>query len=567
MAEKFLMKNESTGQMKQTFLGYSWTMLFFNAFAPLFRGDFRTFFILVGLNIAVCLASPNIIFLNCVIFMPGFIYSFLWNKEYTKRLLDKGFVFAEDDNKNSYALTKYNTPNKAGYIFCAIYCILSLIFAFQFVGVGGNSLLEEFNLIAGEDKNSSPATSSSTTTTELSNASYSSLSPYGTLANVFNIGSDFTDLQREETLKEIKGQIVQWTLPAYEVDRDGKVYTITVLPGNNVGCYIVISNPDSQQLSRLKSIKTGENITFKGYIKGIRMRNIIISPAMLVLSDSNQSVQLNHELLESNYSIPLSKLKSLIKQADKGDARAAYRAGVLLYDFQGLNSNNYDDVINNRNKAIKYLRVAKNNGNIYADAMLRRIQYAFALDDKDSENMEKLELGAKNLVPTLEKLSDEGITEAKYMLARINIAMLDKEQEALKLYNEACSNGHIDSCRFLGNIENNKTNYNVAKVYYEKCVQAGEDYCKQLVIAMDKEIKDPVQKMKIIFDYCSGSEESGDIIAKDPNNKEVEFSFNLYNDRVRSKCNSMKRGASYAVIYKVRHLDGGGSYKEAISIE
>lgn len=297
------------------------------------------------------------------------------------------------------------------------------------------------------------------------------------------------------------------------------------------------------------------------------MRHIIISPAMLILSDSNQSVQLNHALLTSNYSIPLSKLKSLIKQADKGDVRAAYRASVLLYDFRGQNSKNYDDVINNINKAIKYLSIAKNNGNIYADAMLRRIQYALALDEKDSENMEKAEEGAKKLVPILKKLSSEGIIEAKYMLGRINIGIFNKEQEGMKLYNEACTKGNIDSCRFLGNITKGKTNYLSAKAYYEKCVQAGEDYCKRLVIAMDKEIKNPVQKMKIKFDYCSGSEESGEIIAKDTNNKEVEFSFNLSNDKISSKCDSMKQGASYTVIYRIRDLDGGGSYMEAISIE
>ena len=84
MAMKFLMKNESTGQMKPTFLGYSWTMLVFNALAPLFRGDFPTFFTLVGLNICVFLISPNIIFYIIIYFMPGFILSFIWNKTYTK---------------------------------------------------------------------------------------------------------------------------------------------------------------------------------------------------------------------------------------------------------------------------------------------------------------------------------------------------------------------------------------------------------------------------------------------------------------------------------------------------
>lgn len=156
MAEKFLMKNETTGQMKPTYLGFSWTMLIFNIFAPLFRGDFRTFFVLVCLNLAVSLISPNMIFWACVSFMPGFIYSFFWNKEYTKRLFEKGFVFAEDENKNAYALTKYNTPNKGGYIFCAIYCILSLLFAFQFVGGEPSSILEISDFVPFQSANKSP---------------------------------------------------------------------------------------------------------------------------------------------------------------------------------------------------------------------------------------------------------------------------------------------------------------------------------------------------------------------------------------------------------------------------
>ena len=47
MAEKYLVKNVRTGKVQATYLGYSWTMFFFNLFPPLIRRDFVTFFRLI----------------------------------------------------------------------------------------------------------------------------------------------------------------------------------------------------------------------------------------------------------------------------------------------------------------------------------------------------------------------------------------------------------------------------------------------------------------------------------------------------------------------------------------
>ena len=56
MAEKFIMKNLTTGETKFGFLGFSWTMLFFTWIVPLCRGDFLTFFTVIGLIFAALLS-------------------------------------------------------------------------------------------------------------------------------------------------------------------------------------------------------------------------------------------------------------------------------------------------------------------------------------------------------------------------------------------------------------------------------------------------------------------------------------------------------------------------------
>ena len=78
---KRMMKNE-IGQVKVVKEGFSWTMLFFGIFVPLYRGDWKWFLIMLIANIFTYgLAS--------------IVFAFIYNKIYINDLLEKGYKFQE----------------------------------------------------------------------------------------------------------------------------------------------------------------------------------------------------------------------------------------------------------------------------------------------------------------------------------------------------------------------------------------------------------------------------------------------------------------------------------------
>ena len=78
---KRMMKNE-IGQVKVVKEGFSWTMLFFGIFVPLYRGDWKWFLIILIANLFTYgLASV--------------VFAFIYNKIYINDLLEKGYKFQE----------------------------------------------------------------------------------------------------------------------------------------------------------------------------------------------------------------------------------------------------------------------------------------------------------------------------------------------------------------------------------------------------------------------------------------------------------------------------------------
>ena len=78
---KQIMKNE-IGQVKVVKEGFSWTMLFFGIFVPLYRGDWKWFLIILIANLFTYgLASVA--------------FAFIYNKIYIDDLLEKGYKFQE----------------------------------------------------------------------------------------------------------------------------------------------------------------------------------------------------------------------------------------------------------------------------------------------------------------------------------------------------------------------------------------------------------------------------------------------------------------------------------------
>jgi len=131
-----------------------------------------------------------------------------------------------------------------------------------------------------------------TTTEALDSATPEDISPAGEIATTFAWGGDHTDLQRENMEKKITGRIVQWTLPVYEVKRSGEHYRIQT-SGNTalVGIFANVYARNTQEVALIEGIKTGDEVTIKGKITGTSLRNIELSPAVLVFGQTAEPIQ------------------------------------------------------------------------------------------------------------------------------------------------------------------------------------------------------------------------------------------------------------------------------------
>jgi hypothetical protein len=157
-------------------------------------------------------------------------------------------------------------------------------------GVTSKKTQEKKNTQAEERKNIQPED-------EIESAQVEKIPTSGELADLFNIGSDGTELQRDEALKKIKGKIVQWKLTVYEIKliTDDK-YLLTT--GGNVD--VVSSNGKFKIANKEPSVaakiiakgvagknkmlkfKTGDFICIKGKLTGeSTFRALEINPAIL----------------------------------------------------------------------------------------------------------------------------------------------------------------------------------------------------------------------------------------------------------------------------------------------
>ena len=145
---------------------------------------------------------------------------------------------------------------------------------------------------------------------DLDTAKIDNISSKGILHDTFEIGSNYTDVQRQNLEEQITGKVVEWTLPVYEISKiSDNTYKIQTDGSNgDVGTFIVLSPKNSQEIKLLMSLKTGDQVSVKGYIKGISIRNIELSPAQLItgnnitqqnLSISNQTVSTKNTTVDT----------------------------------------------------------------------------------------------------------------------------------------------------------------------------------------------------------------------------------------------------------------------------
>ncbi|MEY6431373.1 hypothetical protein ABC977_03010 [Thioalkalicoccus limnaeus] len=75
---KLVMENPNTGHIREAPVGFSWTVLFFGFFPPLFRGDWK-WAVIIFLIAMLTIGLGNLVFM------------FIYNELYVKDLVGSGF--------------------------------------------------------------------------------------------------------------------------------------------------------------------------------------------------------------------------------------------------------------------------------------------------------------------------------------------------------------------------------------------------------------------------------------------------------------------------------------------
>lgn len=158
----------------------------------------------------------------------------------------------------------------------------------------------------------------------LINAPVSNIDPEK-MAPIFNLFSDYTDLQRDNVEKEINGKTVVWTLKVYEVKSTSNpnIFRVQTESGSskseslgisgvdknidaqlakifqdlgdqmgeaisgkksnhNVGTWINLYARNQDDIQKIANLKTGSWITVKAKIAGTELRSINLDPAIFI---------------------------------------------------------------------------------------------------------------------------------------------------------------------------------------------------------------------------------------------------------------------------------------------
>jgi hypothetical protein len=90
---KARLKNDA-GVLKEVKMGFSWTTFFFGFFPALFRGDLKWAAIMF-----IAGAAVGAVTIGFGAWIPGIIFSFIYNKMNIKELMEKGYRPADDQTQ------------------------------------------------------------------------------------------------------------------------------------------------------------------------------------------------------------------------------------------------------------------------------------------------------------------------------------------------------------------------------------------------------------------------------------------------------------------------------------
>ena len=91
--KKIVFKHKDSGINKNGFVGYCWTYFFFGFFVPIFRGE-------------ISIGVFHLIFSLLTFGLFQLVMPFLYNKQYSTRLLTNGWELNDTDERNELARLK-----------------------------------------------------------------------------------------------------------------------------------------------------------------------------------------------------------------------------------------------------------------------------------------------------------------------------------------------------------------------------------------------------------------------------------------------------------------------------
>ena len=91
--KKIKIKHNESGIQRNCFVGYSWTYFFFGFFVPIFRGE-------------ISIGVFHLIFSIVTFGIFQLIMPFLYNKQYSTRLLNSSWSLNDSEEKNEIARKK-----------------------------------------------------------------------------------------------------------------------------------------------------------------------------------------------------------------------------------------------------------------------------------------------------------------------------------------------------------------------------------------------------------------------------------------------------------------------------
>ena len=91
MATSIQLKHSKSGIIKNGFFGFSWTSFFFGGIPALIRGDLA-----YGIGILVAGLVLGLFSFGLLSIVVNIVWAFVYNKNYTHRLIESGFEFSDD---------------------------------------------------------------------------------------------------------------------------------------------------------------------------------------------------------------------------------------------------------------------------------------------------------------------------------------------------------------------------------------------------------------------------------------------------------------------------------------